>query len=144
MRLAPLVMVAVMAGAPSHWRRRLTPSALPAPQAVAGRSACAPAAQAAGTPPRQRRTAAITFNRVDDGYLRLDTRTGQVSLCRVRQRSAGPARRCRTSAPRWRSEIARLQDENAALKKRAAGARPAAAGAAAERRSRTGAKTADR
>jgi len=57
-----------------------------------------------------------TFNRVDDGYLRLDGRTGQVSLCL--QRPAGWA--CQ-AVPDERTaleaEIARLQAENAAIKK---------------------------
>jgi len=57
-----------------------------------------------------------SFNRVDDGYLRLDTRTGQVSLCSRRQ--VGWA--CQV-IPDDRvvleSEIARLQKENGALKK---------------------------
>ena len=56
-----------------------------------------------------------TFNRVDDGYLRLDGRTGQVSLCL--QRPAGWA--CQ-AVPDERTaleaEIARLQAENAAIK----------------------------
>jgi hypothetical protein len=57
-----------------------------------------------------------TFNRVDDGYLRLDGRTGQVSICA--QRPAGWA--CQ-AVPDERAaleaEIARLQAENAAVKK---------------------------
>jgi len=57
-----------------------------------------------------------TFNRVDDCYLRLDGRTGQVSLCL--QRPAGWA--CQ-AVPDERTaleaEIARLQAENAAIKK---------------------------
>jgi len=57
-----------------------------------------------------------TFNRVDEGYLRLDGRTGQVSICA--QRPAGWA--CQ-AVPDERAaleaEIARLQAENAAVKK---------------------------
>jgi hypothetical protein len=57
-----------------------------------------------------------SFNRIDEGYLRLDGRTGQVSVC-VR-RAVGWA--CQT-APDERAaleaEIARLQSENALLKK---------------------------
>ena len=57
-----------------------------------------------------------TFNRVDDGYLRLDQQTGQVSLCN--RRSVGWA--C-YPVPDERAaleeEIARLQKDNAALKK---------------------------
>jgi hypothetical protein len=57
-----------------------------------------------------------TFNRVDEGYLRLDGATGQVSICA--QRPAGWA--CQ-AVPDERAaleaEIARLQAENAAVKK---------------------------
>ena len=57
-----------------------------------------------------------TFNKVADGLLRLDTQTGEVSLCS--QRTVGWA--CQ-AAPDDRavmeSEIARLRAENAALKK---------------------------
>ena len=56
------------------------------------------------------------FNRVEDGYLRLDLRTGQVSLCS--RRSVGWA--CVTvpdDRAAFDGEIARLQGENAALKK---------------------------
>jgi hypothetical protein len=57
-----------------------------------------------------------TFNRADDGYLRLDGRTGQVSICT--RRSVGwacqlvPDERAALEA-----EVARLQTENVALKK---------------------------
>jgi hypothetical protein len=57
-----------------------------------------------------------SFNRVDDGYLRLDQQTGQVSLCT--RRNVGWA--C-YPVPDERNaleeEIARLQKDNAALKK---------------------------
>src|SRR5262245_23504390 len=58
----------------------------------------------------------FSFHRVQDGFLRLDNRTGQVSMC-TRQ-SAGWA--CRAVADEravLESEIARLQADNAALKK---------------------------
>jgi hypothetical protein len=58
----------------------------------------------------------FSFHRVQDGFLRLDTRTGQVSMC-MRQ-SAGWA--CRAVADEravLESEIARLQSDNVALKK---------------------------
>jgi hypothetical protein len=58
----------------------------------------------------------FSFNQVADGLLRLDTRTGQVSLCS--KRGAGWA--CQ-AVPDERTalenEIARLQDENARLKR---------------------------
>lgn len=57
-----------------------------------------------------------TFNRADDGYLRLDGRTGQVSLCT--RRTVGWA--CQAVADEraaLENEIARLQGENVALKR---------------------------
>src|SRR5262245_945872 len=56
------------------------------------------------------------FNRVEDGYLRLDLKTGQVSLCS--RRSVGWA--CQAvpdDRTAYDGEIARLQGEIAALKK---------------------------
>jgi hypothetical protein len=56
------------------------------------------------------------FNRVEDGYLRLDLKTGQVSLCS--RRPVGWA--CQAvpdDRAAYDGEIARLQGENAALKK---------------------------
>jgi len=57
-----------------------------------------------------------TFNKVEDGFVRLDTQTGDVSLCS--RRAVGWA--CQ-AAPEDRAvlenEIARLRTENAALKK---------------------------
>jgi hypothetical protein len=57
-----------------------------------------------------------TFNRADDGYLRLDGRTGQVSMCT--RRPVGWA--CQTvpdERAALETEIARLQTENVALKR---------------------------
>jgi hypothetical protein len=57
-----------------------------------------------------------TFNRVDGGYLRLDGRTGQVSICTPR--AVGWS--CQAVADErtaLEAEIARLQAENVALKK---------------------------
>jgi hypothetical protein len=57
-----------------------------------------------------------SFNQVADGMLRLDTRTGQVSLCAKKE--AGFA--CNTvpdERTALENEIARLQRENGALKK---------------------------
>ena len=67
-------------------------------------------------PPPEGADSRYTFHRVDDGYVRLDGRTGQVSMCV--QRPIGWA--CQ-AVPDERSaleaEIARLQGESAALKK---------------------------
>jgi hypothetical protein len=60
--------------------------------------------------------ARYTFNHADDGYLRLDGRTGQVSFCARRM----PGWTCQTvpdDRAALEAEIARLQAENAALKK---------------------------
>ena len=70
----------------------------------------------AQSPPPEGADSRYTFHRVDDGYVRLDGRTGQVSMCV--QRPIGWA--CQ-AVPDERSaleaEIARLQGESAALKK---------------------------
>jgi hypothetical protein len=58
----------------------------------------------------------FSFHKVDDGFLRLDTRSGQVSLCN--HKSLGWA--CETipdERAALENEIARLQTGNAALKK---------------------------
>jgi hypothetical protein len=57
-----------------------------------------------------------TFSRVQDGYVRLDNRTGKVSFCS--KRAVGWA--CQVvpeDRGAYENEIARLQEENAALKK---------------------------
>jgi hypothetical protein len=58
----------------------------------------------------------FSFSQVADGLLRLDTRTGQVSLCAGR----GPGWACQVvpdERTALENEIARLQDENARLKR---------------------------
>jgi hypothetical protein len=60
--------------------------------------------------------ARYTFNRIDDGYLRLDGRTGQVSHC-VRQSVGWACRALPDDRAALEAEIARLQGENVALKK---------------------------
>ena len=92
--------------------------------------------------PRRRKTAPadtehgrFSFHKVDEGFLRLDTRTGQVSLCN--HKNLGWA--CDTipdERAALENEIARLQTGNAALKKDMlarglSAARPGQAGAAA-------------
>ena len=58
----------------------------------------------------------FTFHRIDDGYLRLDGRSGQVSMC-----ARKPAGWICQSVPDERaaleSEIARLQNDNVTLKR---------------------------
>lgn len=75
----------------------------------------AAAARAQGGPP-DNEGGRYTFSRTDDGYLRLDGRTGQVSICS--RRPVGwscqlvPDERAALEA-----EVSRLQGENGALKK---------------------------
>jgi hypothetical protein len=70
----------------------------------------------ADNPPPDNEDSRFTFHRTDDGYLRLDGRSGQVSICS--RRPAGwlcqlvPDERATLEA-----EIARLQSDNAALKR---------------------------
>lgn len=87
LRLALLVSVAVLTAVPAR--------AQPAPEGESGR---------------------FTFNKAEDGYLRLDTRTGQVSLC-----ARKPVGWACSPVPDERNaleaEIARLQNDNGLLKK---------------------------
>src|SRR3954462_11083144 len=75
----------------------------------------APAARAQSTQP-DNEDARFTFHRVEDGYLRLDGRSGQVSVCS--RRTAGWL--CQ-AVPDERTalggEFARLEFDNSALKK---------------------------
>lgn len=57
-----------------------------------------------------------TFSQVPDGMLRLDTRTGQVSLC-AKQSAGWSCAPVPDERAALESEIARLQRENGALKK---------------------------
>jgi hypothetical protein len=57
-----------------------------------------------------------TFNRADDGYLRLDGRTGQVSIC-TRRPVGWACQAVPDERTALEAEIARLQGENVALKK---------------------------
>jgi hypothetical protein len=58
----------------------------------------------------------FNFHRVQDGFLRLDTRTGQVSTC-TRQSAGWACRAVADERAALETEIARLQSDNAALKK---------------------------
>lgn len=60
--------------------------------------------------------ARYTFNRIDDGYLRLDGRTGQVSIC-VRRSPGWACEAVPDERAALEAEIARLQAENAAVKR---------------------------
>ena len=99
---------------PPRWVCWLLPSGLPAPDQCRGRRLRASRIEAAlAARPDDGR---YTFHRVGDGFVRLDSRTGQVSQCGW---SAGTWS-CKTvpdERTALESEIARLQNENAALKK---------------------------
>ena len=68
----------------------------------------------------------FTFNRIDNGFLRLDTQNGQVAYCRAQTAGwscqAVPENRSELDADvaRLQSDIARLQDEIAALRREVA------------------------
>jgi hypothetical protein len=57
-----------------------------------------------------------SFNRIEDGYLRLDQRTGQVSVC-ARRNMGWSCHPVPDERAALEEEIARLQRDNAALKK---------------------------
>lgn len=83
--------------------------------AVAVATILSTAAMAQGplSPPDDSR---FSFSKIDDGFLRLDGRTGQVSICS--RKAAGWA--CETVADErtaLEAEIARLQSANAVLKR---------------------------
>jgi hypothetical protein len=60
--------------------------------------------------------ARFTFHRADDGYLRLDGRTGQVSMC-LRRTSGWQCQLVPDERAALEGEIARLQGDNGTLKK---------------------------
>ena len=60
--------------------------------------------------------ARFTFHRADDGYLRLDGRSGQVSMCN-RRTSGWQCQLVPDERTALEAEIARLQSDNAMLKK---------------------------
>jgi hypothetical protein len=60
--------------------------------------------------------ARFTFHRADDGYLRLDGRSGQVSMCN-RRTSGWQCQMVPDERAALEAEISRLQSDNAALKK---------------------------
>jgi hypothetical protein len=71
-------------------------------------------ARAQGAPPDADNR--YSYNRVDDGYVRLDLRTGQVSLC-SRRPSGWSCQLVPDDRAALEHEIARLQAEGAALKR---------------------------
>jgi hypothetical protein len=82
---------------------------------VAGLALTGPAGWAQDAAP-QNDDSRYTFNRTDDGYLRLDGRTGQVSIC-ARRPAGWACQAVPDERAALEAEIARLQGENAAVKK---------------------------
>lgn len=123
---AILILAAGIALLSAPARAQDNPPQTPAPQTTAPQAAPAQDNAAPGvTPPES--TARFSFNRVDDGFVRLDKVTGQVAMCSAR--AVGWA--CQ-AMPEEREalekEILKLSDENVALKKElAARASPPAA-----------------
>lgn len=76
--------------------------------------ALAPAADAQTAPDTE--NGRYAFNQVPDGMLRLDTRTGQISLC-ARKDTNWACNAVPDERQALESEITRLQRENGALKK---------------------------
>lgn len=122
-RIALTVLVAgwsVLAGAPGAAAQETTsPQATPTPPPVQG--APAPSAPPQGSPAQSApapsaEDSRYSFHRMGDGFVRLNSRTGQSAQC-----GWGPTGWSCKMAPDERaaldSEIARLQRENAALKK---------------------------
>jgi hypothetical protein len=82
---------------------------------VAAVGLACPTARAQSAPPGSDDTR-YSFSRVNDGYLRLDGRTGQVSICAPRQ-VGWICQAVADERAALEAEIARLQAESAALKK---------------------------
>jgi hypothetical protein len=73
-------------------------------------------AQSAAAPDVSAEDSRYSFHRVDDGFLRLDGRTGQVSLC-TRKTVGFGCHAVPDERAALESEIARLQSESSLLKK---------------------------
>lgn len=83
--------------------------------AVAGYALlCAPASPQGAQPENE--DSRFSFFRVDDGFLRLDGHTGQVSLC-TRREAGWLCQALPEERAAFEAEIARLQGDNVALKK---------------------------
>jgi hypothetical protein len=76
----------------------------------------APAGARAQAPQPDNEDVRFTFHRTDDGYLRLDGRSGQVSIC-IRRPAGWLCQAVPDERTALESEIVRLQSDNAALKK---------------------------
>ena len=93
----------------------MTRSSLLAMVVIVGSALGAAAANAQPSSP-EGGDARFTFHRADDGYLRLDGRSGQVSMCN-RRTSGWQCQLVPDERTALEAEISRLQSDNAALKK---------------------------
>jgi hypothetical protein len=84
------------------------------PDSALAPGAQAPSAQAPATPEND--DSRFTFFHVDGGYLRLDGRSGRVSMC-TRREAGWLCQALPEERAAFEAEIARLQGDNAALKK---------------------------
>jgi hypothetical protein len=82
---------------------------------IAGFALAPPAVRAHGQQ-LDNEDARFTFHRTDEGYLRLDGRSGQVSIC-IRRPAGWLCQAVPDERAALESEIVRLQADNAALKK---------------------------
>jgi len=82
---------------------------------VAALALAAPAAPAQSTQP-DNEDSRFTFHRAEDGYLRLDGRSGQVSIC-IRRPIGWLCQAVADERTALEAEIVRLQSDNVALKK---------------------------
>jgi hypothetical protein len=94
---------------------RMTRSSLLAMVVIAG-SAFAVGGAAAQPSSPEGGDARFTFHRADDGYLRLDGRSGQVSMCN-RRTSGWQCQLVPDERAALEAEVSRLQSDNAVLKK---------------------------
>lgn len=78
--------------------------------------ALGPSVARAQAPQPDNEDARFTFHRTDDGYLRLDGRSGQVSIC-IRRPAGWLCQAVPDERTALENEIVRLQSDNAALKK---------------------------
>jgi hypothetical protein len=83
---------------------------------IAAGLALAMTAAAAQSPSADCEDSRYSFSRADDGYLRLDGRTGQVSMC-TRRAVGWTCQAVPDERAALETEIARLQTENVALKR---------------------------
>jgi hypothetical protein len=119
MRLAPLVIVAVMAWAPWALAQAPEPNVPQAAPPIDSAPAPAKPPQAA-SPPSGR----FAFSRVETGFLRFDTQTGQIALCRVHSAGGWACEAVPEERAALEKEIARLQDEITDLKRELAALQP--------------------